>query len=135
MSESTYTLSAIFALFAVTWKITLKTAPNKGSKNGTQNHFSESSMTLFWYFVCIFLKKQERTVWCQDLASIQNGPAARCKLLLCPSTPPNWRNAVGLKSYAGKALFKGSSKRTDTQTCLPSRTSRFLPRKFRNAQN
>lgn len=40
-------LSAIFALFAVTWKITLKTAPNKGSKNGTQNHFSESSMTLF----------------------------------------------------------------------------------------
>ncbi len=46
-------LSAIFALFAVTWKITLKTAPNKGSKNGTQNHFSESSMTLFRYFVCI----------------------------------------------------------------------------------
>lgn len=40
-------LSAIFALFAVTWKITLKTAPNKGSKNGTQNHFSESSMTYF----------------------------------------------------------------------------------------
>lgn len=52
-------LSAIFALFAVTWKITLKTTKNQGSKNGTQNHFSESSMTLFRYFVCIFLKKQE----------------------------------------------------------------------------
>lgn len=52
-------LSAIFALFAVTWKITLKTAQNQGSKNGTQNHFSESSMTLFRYFVCISPKKQE----------------------------------------------------------------------------
>lgn len=104
-------MAAIFALFAVTWKITLKTASNKGSKNGTQNHFSESSMTLFRYFVCIFPKKQEWTVCCQDLASIQNGPAARCKLLLCPSTLPNWRNAVGLKSYARKALFKGSSKK------------------------
>lgn len=51
-------LSAIFALFAVTWKITLKTAPNKGSKNGTQNHFSESSMTLFRYFVCISPKSR-----------------------------------------------------------------------------
>ncbi len=52
-------LSAIFALFAVTWKITLKTAQNQGSKNGTQNHFSESSMTLFRYFVCIFPQKPE----------------------------------------------------------------------------
>lgn len=51
-------LSAIFALFAVTWKITLKTAQNQGSKNGTQNHFSESSMTLFRYFVCIFPKSR-----------------------------------------------------------------------------
>lgn len=71
----------------------------------------------------------------QNLASIPNRPATRCKPLLCPSTLSSWRNAEGLKSYAGKALFKGSSKRTDTQTCLPSRTSRFLPRKFRNAQN
>lgn len=51
-------LSAIFALFVVTWKITLKTAQNQGSKNGTQNHFSESSMTLFRYFVCIFPKNR-----------------------------------------------------------------------------
>lgn len=51
-------LSAIFALFVVTWKITLKTAQNQGSKNGTQNHFSESSMTLFRYFVCIFPKSR-----------------------------------------------------------------------------
>lgn len=35
-------LSAIFALFAVTWKITLKTTKNQGSKMGrktiSQNH-------------------------------------------------------------------------------------------------
>lgn len=47
----------------------------------------------------------------QNLASTPNRPSARCKTILCPSTLPNWRNAVGLKSYAGKALFKGSSKK------------------------
>lgn len=47
----------------------------------------------------------------QNLASIPNRPAARCKLLLCPSSLPNWRNAEGLKSYAGKALFKGKFKK------------------------
>lgn len=82
-------LSAIFALFVVTWKITLKTAQNQGSKNGTQNHFSESSMTLFRYFVCISPKKAGINGLPQNLASITNRPSVRCETILCPSTPPN----------------------------------------------
>lgn len=112
-----------------------KNGPKSRFKKWDAKPFLRIIHDIFSIFRLHFPKKQEWTVCRQDLASIQNGPAARCKLLLCPSTLPNWRNAVGLKSYAGKALFKGSSKRTYTQTCLPSRTSRFLPRKFRNAQN
>lgn len=104
-------LSAIFALFVVTWKITLKTAQNQDSKNGTQNHFSESSMTLFRYFVCITPQKAGINGLPQNLASITNRPSVRCKTILCPSTRPYRRNAEGLKSYAGKALFKGEFKK------------------------
>lgn len=128
-------LSAIFALFAVTWKITLKTTKNQGSKNGTQNHFSESSMTLFRYFVCIFPKKQEwtvcRRIW--HLHQIAHLHAAKrysvCQHDLTEETRKSW------KVTQEKRCLKGSSKKADTQTNLPSRTNCFLPRKFRNAQN
>lgn len=102
-------LSAIFALFAVTWKITLKTAQNQGSKNGTQNHFSESSMTLFRLH---FPPKAGMNGLPQNLAFTPNRPSARCKTILCLSTRPYRRNAEELKSYAGKALFKGEFKKS-----------------------
>lgn len=47
----------------------------------------------------------------QNLASIPNRPSARCKLLPYLSTRPYRRNAEGLKSYAGKALFKWEFKK------------------------
>lgn len=62
-------------------------------------------------------------------------PSCTLQTVTLSVKPTQMKERGGLKNYAGKALFKGSSKGTDTQTCLPSRTSRFLPRKFRNAQN
>lgn len=57
MSESTYTLSAIFALFAVTWKITLKTAQNKGSKNWDAKPFLRIIHDIISIFRLHFSKK------------------------------------------------------------------------------
>lgn len=47
----------------------------------------------------------------QNLAFTPNRPSARCKTILCLSTRPYRRNAEELKSYAGKALFKGEFKK------------------------
>lgn len=48
----------------------------------------------------------------QNLAFTPNRPSARCKTILCLSTRPYRRNAEELKSYAGKALFKGEFKKS-----------------------
>lgn len=127
-------LSAIFALFAVTWKITL-TDQKSRFKKWDAKPFLRIIHDVISIFRLHFPQKAGMNGLPQNLASTPNRPSARCKTILCLSTRPYRRNAEELKSYAVKAMFKGEFKKADTQTNLPSRTNCFLPRKFRNAQN